>query len=442
MSIFKAYDIRGIYPEEINEGIVEKIAKSIAQFLNVKTIVVGNDMRVSSPALIKSLIKGLINQGINVINVGMVSSPMMYFACNHLNADASIMITASHNPKEYNGMKLTREKAIPISGDTGIIDIEKIYLSGKFDSKEKGSVIEKDITRAYKEHVLSFVKISRKLRVVIDTANGMGGLEIPLIMENLPITIIPLYFDIDGTFPNHGSDPLKDENIKMLQEEVLKNKADIGIALDGDADRVFFVTEKAERIPSDFITCLLAKQFLLKNPGSTILYDLRSSWIVKETIEQMHGKSSMSKVGHAFIKEQLRREDGVFAGELSGHFYFRENFYTDSGIIAALQVLELLSSSDKKMSEIVQPLQKYYASGEINSKVNDKIEIMKKLEETFHLGNISHLDGIHISFDDWWFNVRPSNTEPLLRLNLEAKSKELMESKKLEILGIIREGVL
>lgn len=439
MGIFKAYDIRGIYPSEIDEKIMEKIGRAFADFIPGKKIAVGYDMRISSPALFSAFAKGVIAQGKNVINFGLTSSPMSYFACNYLNADGSVMITASHNPKEYNGVKLTREEAIPISGDTGIKEIEEKVMNDDFrDVSVKGMIIEEDIKDAYREHLIGFIKGINKLKVVVDCANGMGSQDFSLIQDELDIEVIPLYFEIDGTFPGHDPNPWKEGAVDKLKETVVKEQADLGIAFDGDADRIFFIDDTGEMLSSDFITALIAEEILKHAPGSTILYDLRSSWIVPETIERCSGIPKMSRVGHSFIKEMMRKENGIFAGELSGHFYFRDNSYTDSGIIAALWVMNLLSAKGKKLSELVSHLKKYHASGEINSKVEDKQGKIKELAEKYKDGKVSFLDGVKVDFDDWWFNVRASNTEALLRLNLEAKSQELMEKKRDEVLGIIR----
>lgn len=442
MSIFKAYDVRGIYPEELNEELAYKIGRAFITFLKIDKVAVSQDMRTSSKPLKEQLIKGITDQGADVIKVqGLCSTPRNYFACWFLKTPGSIMVTASHNPGKYNGFKFTREQAIPISGDTGIKDIEKLVKNNKFkDPKNKGKVIKKDITEDYKKHILKFInpKIIKPLKVVIDAANGMGGKDMELILNNLPLKVTKMYFKPDGSFPNHEADPLKEENLEDLKKEVKKQKADFGITLDGDADRVFFVDENAETIPADFITCLIAEEYLKNNPGAKVLYDLRSSWIAKETIENLGGKASMSRVGHAFIKQQMRKEKGIFAGELSGHFYFGDNFYTDSGVIAALKVIQIISEKGKSLSELIKPLKKYSVSGELNSEVKDKEAKMKELAKIYKDGKISWLDGIRIDFDDWWFNVRPSNTEPLLRLNLEAKTKNLMEKKRDEVLDIIR----
>ena len=440
MSIFKAYDIRGVYPKELNEEIAYNIGKAFADFVNVRKILVGRDMRLSSDSLFRSLSRGIIEQGSDVINIGMCSSPMCNFACNFLKADASVMITASHNPKEYNGFKFTRKQAIPISEDTGIRDIEDLFNKNKFrKSKKKGRIIRKEIMKGYVKHVLKFIKNKNaKLKIIVDCGNGMGGPETREVFRHLKCKLTEMYFKPDGNFPNHEANPLKEENVKELREKVIQQKADLGIAMDGDADRVFFISDKGEIIPSDFITCLIAKTYLKEKQGETILYDLRSSWITPETIKKNGGIPVMSKVGHSFIKEKLRKAKGIFGGELSGHFYFKDNFYTDSGIIASMKIIGLVTEEKKKISELIKPLKKYFASGEINSEVKDKEAKMKELAKKYKNGRISWLDGIRIEFDDWWFNVRPSNTEPLLRLNLEAKTKELMEKKRDEILRIIR----
>jgi len=444
MSIFKAYDIRGIYPSQINEELMEKIGKAFADFIDGNKIAVGYDMRTSSVALFKAFCKGILEQGKDVIDFGLTSTPRSYFACTYLKADGCAMITASHNPKEYNGAKFTRKKAIPISGATGIKEIEDKVNNNNFKkSTNKGKLTKVDISKHYKQHLKSFIKNINNLKVVVDVANGMGSQDFSTIKDELNIDLTELYFDIDGTFPNHDANPMKEGSTDELKATVKKQKADLGIAFDGDADRVFFVDDKGELIPSDFITALISEEVLEDNPGSIILYDLRSSWIVPETVEKLGGKSFMSRVGHSFIKEQMREKGSIFTGELSGHFYFKfdiegnESIY-DSGIVMAIKVLNLLSKKKQKLSELVAPLKKYFASGEINSEVEDKEAKMEELESIYKEGKVSHLDGIRIDHKDWWFNVRPSNTEPLLRLNLEAKTKKLMEEKRDEVLKIIR----
>ncbi|MDA1197243.1 MAG: phosphomannomutase/phosphoglucomutase [Nanoarchaeota archaeon] len=438
MTIFKAYDIRGVYGNELTEETAYSIGRAYVSFLAAKTVVVGRDMRESGEALFAGLTRGMIEAGARVIDIGVVATPMVYFACGSLKADGGIMITASHNPAQYNGFKMTRDDAIPISGDTGIREIERRVNEGDFiEAGKKGSIEKKDISAAYKKHVLGFVGALKGKKIVVDAANGMGGLETRNILSCLSCEIIEMYTDLDGRFPNHEADPLREENTAKLQKRVLKEKADVGIAFDGDADRVFFVDESGKRVPADFITCLIAQDILSDHPGETFLYDLRSSRIVAEIIEKDGGKCHMSRVGHAFIKEQLRKENAVFAGELSGHFYFRDNYYTDSGIIAALKVIELLCRKDETLSSLVSHLHVYFHSGEINSKVDDSVGIMKTLASTYASGDVSELDGIRVDFDEWWFNVRASNTEPLLRLNVEATSKKLLQEKKKELLKII-----
>jgi phosphomannomutase len=405
---------------------------------------VGYDARVSSPSLFKAFAKGVVAQGKNVLDFGLTSTPMSYFACCNLKADGCAMITASHNPKEYNGVKFTREKAIPISGATGIKEIEEKVLKNDFKKvSKKGKVVKKDVKSSYKKHLSSMIKDIKDLKIVVDPANGMGSQDFSLIKDNLNSEVIPLYFEIDGTYPNHDANPMKEGATDMLKKTVLKEKADLGVAFDGDADRVFFIDDKGNLIPSDYVTALIAEEVLDFNPGSTILYDLRSSWIVPEKIKEFKGKPKMCRVGHSFIKESMRKEKSVFSGELSGHFYYRfdfKEFYSvyDSGIATAIWIMNFLSSKKKKLSSLVKPLKKYFASGEINSEVEDKEGKMKELAKKYKDGKISYLDGVRIDFDDYWFNVRASNTEPLLRLNLEAKTKKMMEKKRDEVLKIIR----
>jgi phosphomannomutase len=440
MSIFRAYDVRGVYPKELDEELAYKIGRAFVVFLKVKQVVVSQDMRVSSDSLKKELIKGIIDQGADVIEIaGLCSTPKHYFSTWFLKAPGSIMVTASHNPGQYNGFKFTKENAIAISGDNGIKVIEKLVLENKFiDSSTKGKIIKKDVTKEYQKHILKFIDPSKvkPLKVVIDAGNGMGGKELELALDKLPLDVVKMYFKPDGNFPNHEANPLLDENCIDIKKRIVEEKADFGIAPDGDADRVFFFDEKGERISGDFITALIAEKLLEKEKGK-ILYDLRSSWVTGEKIEEFGGKAVMCRVGHTFIKDQLRKEKAIFAGELSCHFYFRDNFNTDSGIVASLIIIELISQKNQKMSEIIKPFRKYFASGEINSSVVDKEGKMKELEKIYK-GKVSHLDGIRIDFSDWWFNVRASNTEPLLRLNLEAKTKSKMEEKRDEVLKVIR----
>ena len=364
---------------------------------------------------------------------------MFYYAIE--DAESGIMVTASHNPKEYNGFKLYRENAIPISENTGIKDIKQLVQENNFPEAKKGKITKKDVMDEFVKRNLKFVETNKSFKIVVDAGNGMCGFTYPKIFEKIPsIKLIPLYFEIDFNFPNHESNPLKLETLKDLQKKVIKEKADLGIATDGDGDRCTLVDEKGKIVTADFITALVAQKILKKNPGSKILYDLRSSQVVKEYIKKHGGKPIMTRVGHVFIKEQMRKEKAVFAGELSGHFYYKECKNTESSFITAMMVMNLLADKNKKLSELVNPLRKYFQSSEINSEVKDKDAKLKELEEIYKDANkILHLDGISIYYDDWWCNIRPSNTEPLLRLNVEANTKELMEEKTKELLAIIRE---
>jgi len=438
ITIFKAYDVRGIFPDELNEDIAYQIGRAFVIFLKTKQVLVGRDGRLSSPQLFEALAKGITDQGADVTDIGLASTPMFYFAA--AKANASIMVTASHNPKQYNGFKFCRENAIPISEDTGIQDIKKLVEKNEFPEPEnKGKLTKKDVMEDFIKHNISFVKTDKKLKVVVDAGNGMGALTFPKIFEKLHFTFIPLYCEMDLSFPNHEANPIKHETLKELQKKVKEEKADIGMALDGDGDRCIVVDEKGKVVSCDLMTALIGEEILESSPGSTILYDLRSSKIINEIIEKHGGKAIMCRVGHSFIKKQMRDEDAIFAGELSGHFYYKESFFTESSFITLVKLLNLIAAKNKPLSELVKPLKKYSQSGEINFEVEDKVAKIKELEEKYKdADKILHLDGLSIYYRDWWFNVRPSNTEPLLRLNLEADAKELMQEKKDEILKIIK----
>ena len=444
MGIFKSYDIRGKYPSEIDELTARKIGSSIAQFFkeensNVKNIVVGRDMRPSSKSLTNALIEGLCTAGLNVVNIGVVATEMTYFAVGHYKYDGSVMVTASHNPAGYNGFKICREQAIPLSFETGIGRIAKLTKQYHPPRGEQlGKVIQSDIFSDYKRHVLRFASNLRHLRVVIDAGNGMAGKVIPIVCEGLPIEIIPLYFELDGNFPNHEANPLKAENILDLQNKVCETRAHLGVAFDGDADRCVFVDEAGRAIGCDIITALVARQILEREKGTTILYDLRSSWVVPEEIKAAGGVPYRERVGHAYMKATLREKKAAFGGELSGHYYFRDNYCSDSGMIAFLMVLDILSAKRVPFSNIVSPLKRYYSTGEINFEVEDKDAKIEEISRKFSNGKVDHLDGITVEYNDWWFNVRKSNTEPLLRLNLEGKTKELMEKGKKLLIDIIQ----
>jgi len=441
LSIFKAYDIRGVYPKEINEELAYRIGRAFVSFLKPKTVVIGRDVRLSSDSLFKALAKGITEQGADVIDIGLASTPMMYFANANYGYDAGIMITASHNPKEYNGFKMVTKGALPLSGDSGIMDIKELVEKNDFeDSGNGGEISEKEIKQDYIKHILSFAKKDKmkSFKIVVDAGNGMSALDAPKILKEIGCDDTELYFELDGTFPNHLPNPLEEKNIKELRKKVIEEKADMGLAFDGDADRMFIVDEKGEVVPADFIATLVAQKILKEKPGSTILFDLRSSLILSEKIEEAGGRPVMSRVGHSFIKREMREKDAVFASELSAHYYMKDNFFIESPFLVVFKIFEIMTETGNNVSELVKPLKKYYASGEINFTVEDKEGVMKKLEEKYSDGDVSELDGVRIAYDNWWFNVRPSNTEPLLRLNLEAKSRELMEEKKKEISGIIK----
>lgn len=440
-SIFKAYDIRGLYPSELNEETMYKIGRSLVLYTKAKKIAVGRDMRESSPELEAALVKGINDQGANVVKIGLASTPLVYFASWKMDVDAGVSITASHNPAEYNGMKMCFKNAIPIGEGSGMEEIKEMALRGEFpEVSEKGKLEEDDsIKNEYFEYVASFYKKGQPRKVVIDFGNGMGIID-KAVYEKLSGDLEVVYmFDIlDGTFPNHESNPLKTETLADLQKRVVEEKADLGIAYDGDGDRIGFVAENGEIIPMDYIIALLAKEILKKHPGELILMDLRSSNAVRESIQEAGGRVNNCRVGHSLIKKQMRGEGAIFAGELSGHYFFEENSKAEMATLAAVMVINLINETGQKISELVKDLKRYFQSGEINSDVEDKKGMMEKLKEIYKDGKLDELDGIRIDYPDWWFNVRPSNTEPKLRLNLEAKSRKLMEEKRDEVLKIIR----
>ncbi|VVB76017.1 Phosphomannomutase [Candidatus Tiddalikarchaeum anstoanum] len=438
MSIFKSYDIRGVYPTEINEENVYKIARAYIEFTKFRKIVVGRDMRLSSPMLYSAIVRGLIDQGTEVIDVGEVSTPMFYYAVNKLDADGGMVITASHNPKEYNGLKLVKQKAEPIGEDSGLKDIEKVFNEDHFqNSKSFGVITQRDLTKDYVNYVKSFGGNIHGLKIVIDCGNGMAGKTISGILKDFELNIVLLYDKLDGSFPNHQSDPTKDENIRELQKKILEEKADLGLAFDGDADRLILIDEKGLRVPGDITTAIIAKE-ILTHQKEKVLFDLRSSKSVPELIKNEGGIPIISKVGHSFIKKRMRDEGIFFAGELSGHYYFKDNFYTDSADIAMMKILSLFGSSGKKVSEFVKSFSKYYHSGEVNRNVADKDAVISRVEQKYKDGKVSHIDGVTIEFEHWWFNLRKSNTEPVVRLNLEADTKELMTEKLNEVTSLIK----
>jgi phosphomannomutase len=444
--VFKAYDVRGLYPSELDEDGGYAIGRAFVEQFEPKSIAVGRDMRLSSPAIAAAVIRGAAEGGSEVKDIGMVGTEMLYFAVGELGLDGGITVTASHNPKDYNGMKIVRRGALPVGGDSGLLDIRDraLVLSGQGPSGQRGQtpVAEKvDIYPAFVEKVLSFIDRStlKPLCVVIDAANGMAGAMLPPVLERLPIETVRCFFEPDGTFPNHAPNPLLPENREFIIAKVLEEKADLGIAFDGDADRCFFVDDTGEFVPGDFVTALLAESILEREPGAKIIYDVRASWAVRDTIERAGGIPLMNRVGHAYIKLRMREEGAVFAGEVSGHYYFRDFNQADSGTIPALLMLELVSKRDKRLSELLKPYrERYFLTGELNMPVEDVALKLQELKEHFAgQGKISHLDGISVTADDWHMNVRPSNTEPLLRLNLEALDPDLMKRKRDEVLAVI-----
>ncbi len=442
-AIFSAYDVRGIYGENLTDNVAYRIGRAAAQYLNVPEIAVGRDMRLSSPQLAAAVLQGISDQGVNAVELGMTTTDSLYFAVGKFNYPAGIMITASHNPGKYNGMKFCRAQAFPISLESGLADIRDLAVSGHFtEPATQGRIITRDIIDDYVNHVLSFIDISKikPLKVVIDAGNGMAGLVVPRVFQHLPCKLVPLYFDLDGNFPNHPASPIEPENMADVQKKVREVQADLGAAFDGDADRMFPVDEHGNLVDGSMVTAAMAASLLHKYPGSTILYNLIVSKSVPTLINELGGKAVRTRVGHSYIKAEMRRLNAIFGGEHSGHFYFRDNWYADSGLIALLILLELISVEDKPLSEILKPLDRWVRSGEINSTVNDVKGKLQAIEDRFGKDALSvdKLDGITVDYGDWWFNVRPSNTEPLLRLNLEANSRELMEQKRDEVLAFIR----
>ena len=441
---FKAYDIRGVYPTQLDEEGGRAIGRAYVEQFEPKQIAVGRDMRISSPAVAEATIRGAAEGGAGVVDIGLVGTEMLYFAVGELGLDGGIQVTASHNPKEYTGMKIVRRGALPVGGDSGLLEIRDRALGG-FDTsggQAPGRVRKEDVLPAYVDKVLSFIDpdLVGTLRIVIDAANGMAGVMLAPVLERLPIDAARYFFEPDGNFPNHQPNPLLPENREFIVAKVLEASAQLGVAFDGDADRCFFVDDTGEFVPGDFVTALLAESILEKHPGAKIIYDVRASWSVPETIERAGGIPLINRVGHAFIKQRMREEGAVFGGEVSGHYYFRDFSQADSGVIPFLLMLELISKRGRSLSELLRPYHEhYFLTGELNTPVSDVAVKLQELKERFgREGKVSHLDGISIEAEDWHLNVRPSNTEPLLRLNLEARSRELMEHKRDEVLEVIR----
>ena len=443
-SVFKAYDVRGIYPTELDEDGAYRVARAYTDHFEPRTVAVGHDMRLSSPSVAAAVVEGIADAGADVIDLGLVGTEMLYHAVSELQLDGGICVTASHNPKEYTGMKIVRRGALPVGGDSGLAEIRGRAETGFGPAARRGAIRSEDVWRSFVAKVLSFVDVDviRPLRIVVDAANGMAGVMLPPVLEHLPqLDVVRCYFEPDGSFPNHEPNPLLPENREFVVAKVKEESADLGVAYDGDADRCFFVDDTGEFVPGDFVTALLAEAVLSKAPGEKVIYDVRASRAVPETIARAGGTPLVNRVGHAFIKQRMRAEDAVFAGEVSAHYYFRDFSQADTGVVPFLVMLELLSRSETRLSQLLRPYRdRFFLTGEINTPVADVPLKLQELKERYTAegGRVSHLDGISIDFDDWHFNVRPSNTEPLLRLNLEALSEEQMIEKRDEVLGVIR----
>ncbi|MFY9822471.1 MAG: phosphomannomutase/phosphoglucomutase [Thermoanaerobaculia bacterium] len=444
--IFKAYDIRGIVPTELNEDVARRIGTAFQFVLdaedraNGNAVVVSRDMREHSPGIEKALIEGITAGGLDVIETGLATTPMNYFAIAHLKTAGGVQVTASHNPAEYNGLKFSRHGARPVSGDHGIALMEAKVKAGDLPlAAKKGTVTQADVREAYDLHVLSFLgDSSRRLKVAVDAANGMGTID-KALLEAMNLEMIPLYFELDGRFPNHEANPLKAENLHDLQNAVKEHQADLGVSFDGDADRAAFIDETGEAIGSDLMTGLIAGELLKREPGKVVVYDLRSSRAVAEYIEENGGIPVRERVGHSFIKATMRERNAIFGGELAGHYYYRDHSYADCPMLSVVEVLNLVRTSGKPLSALVAPLRRYAKSPEINFVVEDKLGKMDELARRFADAQIDYLDGITFSYPDWWANVRPSNTEPYLRLVLEARTPEELKRHEAELIGILGE---
>ena len=445
-SLFKAYDVRGIVPNELTPPLAREIGRALVATIQPDTVVVGRDMRVSSPVLAAAIIEGIRDAGADVVDIGMVSTDALSFAVGNYGYLAGVMITASHNPPEYNGFKISREDARALSLEEGLDEIRDRVVAGDLPpikpATERGRLTERDILDDYASHMLSLIDRDklRPLRIAIDAGNGMAGVTVPRVFRDLPVQVTPMYFEPDGTFPNHPANPIEPENIAELREVVVENGYDLGAAFDGDADRVFLVDENGEAVGGDILTSMVASRMLERDPGAAIVYNLISSRGVPETIAARGGRPIRSRVGHSYIKETMRQEDAVFGGEHSGHFYFRDNWYADSGMAALLFALEAVSEANQPLSAVIAPLDHRFRSGEINSEVEDAAAVMRSIEERYRAegGEIDHLDGVTVNFPTWWFNVRASNTQPLLRLNVEADDRQTLEQKTAELLDMIR----
>jgi phosphomannomutase len=443
-SVFKAYDVRGLYPSELDEDGAYRIGRAYVEHFEPRTIAVGRDMRLSSPTMAAAAIDGAADGGADVVDIGLAGTEMLYHAVTELGLEGGMCVTASHNPRDYTGLKIVRRGALPVGGDSGLAEIRERALHEPGPPEQRGEIREEDVWPSFVEKVLSFVDPDaiRSLRVVVDAANGMAGMMLPPVLERLPqLDVVRCYFEPDGSFPNHEPNPLLPENREFVVRKAREERADLGVAYDGDGDRCFFVDDTGEFVPGDFVTALLAEAVLEKEPGAKVIYDVRASRAVPETIERAGGIPLVNRVGHAFIKHRMRQEGAAFAGEVSAHYYFRDFSQADSGVVPFLLMIELLSRRRKPLSELLARFrERFFLTGEINTPVDDVPLTLQELKERYAAegGRISHLDGLSVDFDDWHFNVRPSNTEPLLRLNLEALSRELMERKRDEVLAVIR----
>lgn len=434
MTIFKAYDIRGIYPSQLSEDTAYRIGRAFAQIVGKSPLVVSRDMRPSSIPLSEAVTRGINDSGLDVVDVDTISTPANYFAIAYYEHAGGLQVTASHNPAQYNGFKLSRQKAIPLSYETGICEIERRVTDDDLGpAPGGGSVSTRDIMDDYVNFMLEFADEIKPMTVVLDAANGMAGKTWVPVLERLPVTLVPLYTELDGTFPNHEANPLKEENLRDVCAKVKEVGADLGVAADGDADRCVFIDERGEPVRSDLISTLIAVEVLAKEPGATIIYDPRSSWAFREEVEKAGGKATVERVGHAYMKATLRNKGAAFGGELSGHYYFRDFFCADNGLLALIKMLNLLTREGKPLSELIRPISRYYHTGEINFEVEDKDACIEAAAQKYSDGRISRVDGVTVEYDDWWFNLRKSNTEPLVRLNLEARTPELMEIRKSEL---------
>jgi phosphomannomutase len=440
MSIFKAYDVRGVVPDQLGAADAHRLGRAVARHFGARQLVVGRDARRSSPELGDALLRGISEEGVDVIEIGLVATPMLYFAVELLGAGGGIMVTASHNPAQYNGFKICREHAIPVGEASGLREIEKLAagIADEPVAARRGTLRKADVTEGYVEHALAVGEQRPALRVAIDCGNGMAAVGLEPLLGRLPLRVERLYFEPDCTFPNHPADPLHLENLADLRRTVLRSGADFGVAFDGDADRAIFVDERGEPVPCDLVTGLLARTQLRRAPGGLVLYDLRSSWATAEEIRAAGGVAEMCRVGHSFVKAAMREKNALFAGELSGHFYFRfsPNLVADDGIAALVAMLDVLGREGRPLSALIAPLRRYFASGEVSRRVSDPQAILAALaREHAAAPELSHMDGLLVRYDDWWFNMRPSNTEPLLRLNVEARTEQRMASERDRLLA-------